>query len=217
MKKRIEIIIAMLIVFSMILITKSNAAIETKANSNSNAYIFTTQLNAYQLSYDMRNPTSSLGNNTLDPHLELSKDFGAWAYLGMSAYGTNGQMARLTGVYSDNIGQVDVVATPNITGVVQSDEIVATVVGSNATSNQYGNSKYLEILETGNYTANNTKGMAMAETKGWYSAANGEYSEGKPVLQRNTANTIGTWCYASYAYVHYRDEDQRYFRPVIWN
>ena len=217
MKKTIKIIILILILFSMILITKSNAAIETKANSNNSEYISTTQLNAYQLSYDMRNPTSSLGNNTLDPHLELSKDFGAWAYLGMSAYGTNGQMARLNGIYSESMDRVDVVATPNITGVVQSDEIVATVVGSNATSNKYGNSKYIEILETGNYTADNTKGMAMAETKGWYSAANGEYSEGRSVLQRNTNNTIGTWCYASYAYLHYRDENQRWFRPVIWN
>lgn len=216
MKKRIKIIIAMLIVFSMILITKSNAAIETKATSNSNVYICTTQLNAYQLSYDMRNPTSSLGNNTLDPHLELSKDYGAWAYLGMSAYGTNTKMAKISGIYPDNMGYSDVISTPNFTGVVQTREIVATVVGSNSTSNKYGNSKYLEILENGNHTADNTKGMAMAETKGWYSGKVVEYSGGS-VLLREKISTLGNYFDSSHIYEYKGDQDKEWFRPVIWN
>lgn len=218
MKKRIKIIIAMLMLFSMILITKSNAAIEIKPiGSTTTPYIHTTQLNAYQLSYDMRNPTSSLGNNTLDPHLQLSKDYGAWAYLGMSAYGTNGQMANISGIYPDNMGAADVVATPNITGVVQSDELVATTVGQNNTAIKYPSSKYLEILSNGNYTADNTKGMALGETKGWYTARNTEYSDTRPIIWRVTASTVGNWACFNYAYQHLGDVNTTWFRPVIWN
>lgn len=88
MKKIIRIIIITLILLTMFLLPKSKAAVECKESANYYMNLWT----AFNLFYDMRNPTSSLGINTLEPHLELNKDFGAWAYLGMSTYGTNTQM-----------------------------------------------------------------------------------------------------------------------------
>ena len=65
--------------------TASNAAIEIKPTSSVHNNI--TASTAYEYCYYMRAYSSSLGANSLDPHLALSADWGAVAYLGASGYG----------------------------------------------------------------------------------------------------------------------------------
>lgn len=210
MKKIIRIIIMVLILLTVILLTKSNAAIECKGENPS----FLGQLPAFKLFYDMRNPTSSLGINTLEPHLELNKDYGTWAYLGMSTYGNNGRMGGNS------------CSTPNATGIVVNtyqcgQEITAGIVdpfGESSIVQQYGNSKYLEKFDTTEFTIENTKGMALAETYGWYMNAN----DGHGVLSGiATIMRVGERNWSGRGLYDYLFTDSWggtcYARPVIWN
>ena len=45
---------------------------------------------SFDICYNLRNGDSTLGTNTLDPHLVTSLDWGAVAYLAQSRYGSNG-------------------------------------------------------------------------------------------------------------------------------
>lgn len=212
MKKSIKIIIIMLILLTIILVTRSNAAVETKPGTTTTHY----HKDAFLMSYDMRYPTSSLGNNTLDPHLELNKDYGAWVYLGMSAYGTNASNAVI-------VSRSYLSSTPNETGVIQRNGSTTHTAGiydinnSNEIVQKYGNTKYLEVFDTYNendFTVEKTKGMALAETKGWYGDPHGSGSETANIIVR--AGRGGGWDTPGYGY-KFSSSAIYYFRPVIWN
>lgn len=215
MKKSIKIIVAILIILMLMLATKSYAALECKQGGTKDTK---SQEAAFQLCYDMRDPTSSLGNNSLDSHLMLNKDFGAYAYLGMSAYGTNGAKTA----YS-NVGNF---TTPNYTGisnVIYSELTAGIYLPTGLTSTvvqKYGRSKYTEIFEE-NPNLESTKGMAIIETKGWYSAVqNKDYGgESTLVIYRNYYNSEGyNWGIRAYAYNNGGESDTKTnYRPVIWN
>lgn len=86
MKKKIKILITFILVISFLIAfnNKVNAAMEIKDGATG----YTTSLdNAYQYCYDLRNPTSTLAKNSLDPHLTLSADWSSMVYLGLSGYG----------------------------------------------------------------------------------------------------------------------------------
>ena len=169
----------------------------------------TNQEKAFQLCYDMRDPTSSLGNNSLDPHLQLNKDVGAYAYLGMSAYGTNGKRATINWNVAVNVEWT----TPNRTGIafymINDSEVTAGVIGSDSDLiKKYGTTTYTEMIDT-NLNIENTKGMALIETKNWHSS---EF--------RNTQGYKGIMRYnphQSYGYISQTELSTCYFRPVIWN
>lgn len=209
MKKSIKIIISILITFMLMLATKSYAALECKKNAK---MMLTTQEKAFQLCYDMRDPTSSLGNNSLDPHLMLNKDLGVYSYLGMSAYGTNGNLEHSVldqTVWSTTPSNLTGVLLPN--GNINSWATSGTLDGASIVQ-KYGKSKYLEIFNSGDYTIENTKGMAIIETKGWY---NSRYMQGindrAPVLARPTQ-------YSAYDYgITTTEASNLVVRPVIWN
>lgn len=207
MKKSIKIIVAILIILMLMLATKSYAAIECKKNSLSEK-MTTNQEKAFQLCYDMRDPTSSLGNNSLDPHLILNRDYGAYAYLGMSAYGSNGAITQIT--------STDGSISSNATGVLytwgQNYTITSGAYDGAEIIKKYGKTKYIEVFNE-NYTKENTKGMSIIETKGWY---NGNSAIGLDnnykVLIRNNAGNPG------YGYGRITETDYiQCFRPVIWN
>ena len=212
MNKSIKIIILAITLLSVAISTKSYAAVEAKGEDPINSA--KKQIDAYQICYDMRNPTSSLGNNNLDPHLSLSKDYSAWVYLGLSAYGTNGKKKKIDNNYWTT--------TVNKTGVMNrnarsSKEILATVIDPNNTSNiinKYGRTKYLEVLDTKNFNNNDTKGMALTEILGWYSTSTSisDDSEGFPAVI--TRESTDDW----YGY-NFKKEDisDRFVRPIIWN
>ena len=211
MKKSIKIIIAILIILILMLATKSYAALESKKGAST---ISANQINAYQLCYDMRDPTSSLGNNNLDPHLSLNKDYGAWAYLGMSAYGTNGGYVVI-------VDRTYLSATPNETGVILNNCDATYTAGTDNTDKtseivkKYGESKYLEVFDQNNgLTVENTRGMALIETKGWYKAPSTTLSYKGNGTRR--FGYTGGWNMVGYGY-GFNSGDNSKFRPTIWN
>ena len=124
MRKKIIIITTSLIILLMLSLyfsSISNAAIEIK--SGTTAHIGINASNAYQYCYDMRSSASTLGNNTLDPHLTLNADWGATVYLGASAYGNvrdnDGESITINGTTYNS-------TTNNITGVMNSGQFIIT-------------------------------------------------------------------------------------------
>ena len=215
MKKSIKTIINIFIILMLMLATKSYAALESKKGGTKDTK---EQEAAFQLCYDMRNPTSSLGNNSLEPHLQLNKDVGAYAYLGMSAYGTNGEKATY------NSGGFLYYTTPNYTGItdsVQKELTAGIYLPKGVTSSvvqKYGRNKYTEIFEE-KPNLENTKGMAILETKGWYNTHSTDYVSGWTVMYRDHYWISGsTYRYSAYGYGNGAESNTIiYYRPVIWN
>ena len=174
MKNKVKII-GILVMISLIAIcfsTISNAAIEVKPGTA--AHVNINPSTAYQYCYDMRSSTSTLGANTLDPHLILNADWGAVTYLGASTYG-NIRSANGTEVTIKDEKYYS--TTNNITGVMNMGNNLGTFTSSlidgaaknvNRTNLEKNiNTKYVETLPT-ECTIDGTKGQALAETAGWY-------------------------------------------------
>lgn len=204
-----------MLIFILLVATNVNAAIEIKPATTAHSNI--TASNSFEYCYNMRNPTSSLGNNTLDPHLTLNKDWGAVAYLGLSGYGT---VKSITGDSCTIDGTSYTTTNGNPTGVLNfgaSQTQTSTVrydTSEGSTGYPYRtkllenkNTEYVEIL-TGNTIAA-TKGQALTEIGGWFGSSysfpdNHTY----PVVLRTdilgSNSGPGTNNVATY-------------RPVIWN
>ena len=223
MKKKITIITISLIILLILGISFSsisNAAIEIKPETS---YHTTTATIAYQYCYDMRSSTSTLGNNTLDPHLSLNADWGAMAYLGASAYGS---VRSVVGKTVTGIGSYSYDSTTNnITGVMIhknetnfsypiSQFMSAYIAGGdaavsggndiNSNLTKYKNTKYVEIVPS--TSAADTKGMALGETSSWYGASVSATTKYAIFRRTNTFSVNGT-----------SRNDTGSYRPVIWN
>lgn len=162
MKKKIKLLIIFLLalIFIVCLNGKVNAAMEIKDGAS--AYQ-TNASDAYQMCYDLRNPTSTLSKNSLDPHLTLNADWAAAAYLGLSGYGgaTNNSATYTTG---NNSG---VRTWPGFgQRYYWTSSIYEEVSNSTSTeiSNLYKNmnTKYVEKLKAG---SEQKKGLGFDETK----------------------------------------------------
>lgn len=199
--------------------TISNGAVEIKPGGTVHTNVTISQ--AYEYCYNMRSGTSSLGNNSLDPHLSLNADWGAVAYLGVSPYGT---VRNRTGELIDDIGYT---TTGNITGVMNFGKTPTYVssLKTEATGNSYTEyrTKLTENLET-KYVENlksdadknieNYKGMALAETSRWYSSYH-EFNSTKPCFIRRDVFGFDVPNVTNIQYgLGY---DTVTFRPVIWN
>ena len=88
MKKKIKNLITFILVISFLIAfnNKVNAAMEIKDGATGYK-VSDPANNAFSMCYDLRNPTSTLAKNTLDPHLTLSADWASMLYLGLSGYG----------------------------------------------------------------------------------------------------------------------------------
>lgn len=225
MKKKITIITISLIAFLILGIcfsTISNAAVESKAGTN--RHMVEAGI-AYQYCYDMRSSTSTLGNNSLDPHLTLNADWGAMTYLGYSTYG---DCRNKTGVETNVNGTTYYSTTNNITGLMfnrtdqdLADWMSAYIEGqegnvdvSSSTSIIIANNKNTKYVEQipYNHTVENTLGMAITETGKWYdpsSASTVNLNKYYPILCRNMQSPCYVKTLARY--------DTAAYRPVIWN
>lgn len=213
MRGKIKIIGSLLLICLFILCfsTISNAAIEIKAGTTRHTNIDIST--AYQYCYDMRSATSTLGINSLDPHLSLNADWGATAYLGASTYGgvrsASGPTVKVNG--ANNFS-----TTNNITGVINlgaTNSFVSATKGSATYNhlkgiNSHIGTKYVEKLEIP-YTVENTRGMALAEIKGWYSITPATVSDGQPLLTRSKVFAT--------LYNNGAVNPNVTYRPVIWN
>ena len=223
---------------------KSYAAIEVKPSPAANADNVmrnTSVSNSYLLCQNMTKKGESLYGATVLPHLTTNTDWGAVSYLSNSIYGTN-SAGKNTGT-KVTIDGVDYYSTTgNNSGVMnwgvncyntqiytQTSSLITAYVNDSSKSNAKNNvtelenaaknnSRFVNIVNTGSLTVNNTLGMAIAETSGYnwdqwrWSAQSVDY----PITMRQGLFGFyvgdyggGTTSGASSGYAT--------FRPVIWN
>lgn len=219
-KKEKLLIATIIIAIITILPTISKAGMQINGGT---AWVNVTVSQSYQLCQDLKNSDSTLGSNSLDPHLTLNKDWGAVAYLSLSQYGTvttsNGPMITVD-------GKSRYTTTGNATGVLDfgvKRTQTSSLMGGNSTSytstlkNNLG-TKYVENLPD-TPTVENTKGQAFYETKNW----NKTISSGYPVVSGPVGirfHVIGFDSHDpefSYDEGDGKNRSHVTFRPVIWN
>lgn len=211
MKRKVIVISILAIIASLSIATVSNAAIQIKPTKG-NIHTDISASQSYQYCYDMRNASSSLGVNNLDPHLTLNKDWGAAAYLAISAYGTTRSQDGIS-VAIDGYGYFS--TTGNVTGVMNMANGTKYVyTASMASVSEYydmqniinnKNTKYVEIISSTAATA--TKGYALGETQGWYNSGISNVEKSHTCARSGILGAIGTTGNRGIAT----------FRPVIWN
>lgn len=211
MKEKIKYINIIMILTILLLTIKSNAAMEIKPGTS--AWTNITVSESYQQCYDLRNSDTTLGKNTLDPHLTLNSDWATVSYLAASAYGKidgNDYGSRTLidgGAYNTTTG--------NASGVInfgnyftQTSSIYqnrSNVYIGNLTNNK--DSKYVESIDDIT-SIDNTKGKAIAEVKNWFGATS--YTPMTIVLRRAI---FGNWDSGGNG----NADSGITFRPVIWN
>lgn len=208
---------------NVLLVNNSNAAIQVVPTTTPHRSI--SMNDAFQYCYDMRYQSSTLGNNSLDPHLSTARDWAAVSYLGLSSYGTvrtqNGDNIQIESRNNHT-------TTGNISGVMNFGHNAAlggnqyTYVSNRVDehSNDKGtttklyldsNQKYVDVVE---FTGN-TIGTAMGETRGWYSSANGYsgYADHVSFYRIGVVGFSNTNDGESYG----NGGSSTTYRPAIWN
>ena len=245
MRKKL-LILNILFLLLIAIAQKSYAAIEVKpspaANSN-NVMRNTSVSNSYLLCQNMTKKGESLYGATVLPHLTTNTDWGAVSYLSNSIYGTN-SAGKNTGT-KVTIDGVDYYSTTgNNSGVMnwgvncyngnlwtQTSSLITAYVNDSSTSNAKNNvtelenaaksnSRFVNIVNTGSLTVNNTLGMAIAETSGYnwdqwhWSAQYVDY----PITMRQGlfGFSVGYDIY-DFDTTSGASSDRATFRPVIWN
>ena len=205
MKKILSIILIFLLLISINIMSYAGVQI---SEENPGTDWKPTATNAYQVCYDMRYPTSSLGDNTLDPHLMLNADWGAMLYLGASAYGGISSSSA-TSSTGNETGVKDIQGTGGY--LYTSSNIEGGTVHAYF-ANIYNNkgTRYVETLPK-NKTKENTSGLAISETSQWYGGNYGYSFSGVNTILIRTA----LFGYTSDGY--YGKANNCKFRPVIWN
>ncbi|MBP3255349.1 MAG: hypothetical protein J6M60_02520 [Clostridia bacterium] len=206
---------------NVLLVNNSNAAIQVVPTTSPHRSI--SMNDAFQYCYDMRYQSSTLGNNSLDPHLSTARDWAAVAYLGLSSYGT----VRAQNGDNIQIESRNHTTTGNISGVMNFGHNAAlggnqyTYVANRiverpqngSVSKLYLNTynKYVDVL---NLPGKNI-GMADGETAGWYSsAASSSTWDDHVVLVR-----MGTFGYTNdpTPVTYGEANNATTYRPAIWN
>ena len=217
-----ELIIILLFIAILIPINCSAVYIEIKPNTTAARQLTISEV--YDLCKDLKNADTTLGNNNLDPHLTLNRDWGALAYLGMSVYG------GITDVYSSS-------STGNNTGVMKLSDygsFTASILDG-VTSNsdiarliEDQDTKYVEKLPS-EYTAENTRGQALYELVGKWGLNLAIVNSTYPTVLRSSfwSSTRVQGCYSTKTtssvkketlYTIYSTTGGSFaFRPVIWN
>ena len=212
MKRKVIVISILAIIASLSVATVSNAAIQIKPTKG-NVHTEISASQSYQYCYDMRNASSSLGVNNLDPHLTLNKDWGAAAYLAISAYGIVRSNSAGNSVTIDNYGYFS--TTGNGNGIMNMGNTRYVYTASMGSVYEYydmqniidnKNTKYVEIISSTGATA--TKGCALGETQSWYNNGLNNVVASHTCARDGILGAIGT---------PGNRVNSITFRPVIWN
>lgn len=221
MKRIIYMITSFIIVISISIVSnKIFGAMEIKAGTKNFCNVTVSQ--SYQICLDLKDSTSTLGANTLDPHLIKNSEWGAVAYLQHSRYGANGNNVTTTtgnssGVYNlngytqtaslfenrNNKSTVEINSNASVNGIWKLNLEVGT---------ENVSTKYIDVLPA-LPNKENTAGMAIAETAGWYGATQGYVNANSPVQIRDSL-------FGSSYNINYGSggaNSNVTFRPVIWN
>ena len=213
-----KIIICLIIFIGIIAIANfSNAGLEVKEGTS--AYTSVNISESFDICYNLRDGTSTLGNCNLDPHLATSLDWGAVAYLAQSRYGANS--SSVSNNTTENKSGV-----MNMSGWTQTATLFESrnKTSGNATSYRYrleealqddNMKKYVDVISN-TVDTDTTKGRAIAETANWYGASysynNGNNTD-NPLIIRDGA--FGVNAYNPNTSGQARPDVT--FRPVIWN
>lgn len=212
-----KIIVCLIIFIGIIAIANfSNAGLEIKEGTS--AYTSVNISESFDICYNLRDGTSTLGNCNLDPHLATSLDWGAVAYLAQSRYGANS-----SNVSNNTTGNKSGVM--NLNGLTQTATLFESrnKTSGGATSYRYrleealqddNMKKYVDVISN-TVNADTTKGRAIAETANWY-GANYAYNNANntdyPLIIRDSAFGV-----VSNYYSTGQASSSVTFRPVIWN
>ena len=236
MKKRKQILIMVIIFLLIVLLpTITKAGIESKPGTT--AWTNISVSDAYGLCYDLNSGGSTLGDCNLDPHLALNKDWGAVAYLAVSGYGAvttaTGPSISIDGMegYYTTTGNITGVINLGKTAYTYTSGSIAVGLEEDSKNNQYRtnliknkDTRYVEILpDAGKETAENTKGMAIVETNGWFGSKS-SYGPTTGVAMVVRCQGVLVF-YGGYGYDNGRvsasfdgsAQNRFTFRPVIWN
>ena len=213
-----KIIVCLIIFIGIIAIANfSNAGLEIKEGTS--AYTSVNISESFDICYNLRDGTSTLGNCNLDPHLATSLDWGAVAYLAQSRYGANS-----SNVSNNTTGNKSGVM--NMNGYTQTATLFESrnKTSGNAASYRYrleealqddNMKKYVDVISN-TVDADTTKGRAIAETKNWYGASysyNNANNTDYPLIIRDSAFGVS---YNNNSGNGQARSDLT-FRPVIWN
>lgn len=229
-----KIIFSIILLCILILLTNNNSYAAVAINGGT-VWNNITASSSYAACYNMRNGTSStLGTNTLEPHLTLNSDWGAVAYLAISDFGavtsSTGPSVTLTTSNSPTEGTYTS-STGNASGVMNfgtnhtQTSSLYNGIGGTSTTNLTNNIEtiYVETLSTTN-TTSTTKGQAFAETSGWF-GSNGTSNVYYPTSSYYVAIRVGYNFYNPLSSDYYSygsggkggGYSDYTFRPVIWN
>lgn len=213
-----KIIVCLIIFIGIIAIANfSNAGLEIKEGTS--AYTSVNISESFDICYNLRDGTSTLGNCNLDPHLATSLDWGAVAYLAQSRYGANS-----SNVSNNTTGNKSGVM--NMNGYTQTATLFESrnKTSGNAASYRYrleealqddNMKKYVDVISN-TVDADTTKGRAIAETKNWYGASysyNNANNTDYPLIIRDSAFGVNY----NYNINNGQARSDLTFRPVIWN
>ena len=218
MNKIRKIMIFILLFVSIISIANfSQAGVEMKEGTT--AYTSVNISESFDICYNLRDGTSTLGNCDLDPHLATSLDWGAVAYLAQSRYGGNS-----SSISSNTTGNKSGVM--NMNTWTQTATLFESRNKNSTNAKQYrfrleeaiadsNLSKYVDVISN-TVDVDTTKGRAMAETINWYGAnynfQNSTNSD-VPIIIRDSL--FGVYYYGGYTAG--QANASLTFRPVIWN
>ena len=207
MKTKKQLIVGIIALLMLLIPTISKANMEIKPGTTTWANITVSE--AYEACRDLDMGGSSLGTNGLDPHLALSKDWGAVAYLAVSVSGGVTSTTTQTGPKVTVDNREYTTTTGNLTGVMDFGKTLTYVSSAHETGletagtndkNNYRtklikdkNTRYVELLPT-TATVEGTKGMAIVETQGWFRSGMQYCSEGYPMEIRSGVLGCTDYC-----------------------
>lgn len=195
----------------------SNAGVEIKEGTTPYTSINISE--SFDICYNLRDGTSTLGTCDLDPHMATSLDWGAVAYLAQSRYGGN-SLSVTTNTTGNKSGVMNLGSYTQTATIFESRSKTST----NATSYRYrleealadaNLSKYVDVISN-TVDADTTKGRAIAETKNWYGATysfNNTNNTDYPIIIRDSLFGVSN----TYSNTTGQAHSSLSFRPVIWN
>ena len=169
---------------------------------------------AYDFCRNLNTTYSVLGTDQLDAHLVLNKDWGAVAYLAISAYGkvTTSTGPSVSG-HTSTTGNMGKTWTVTSAGHITGLETAPNAVEFRQSLIENKDTKYVELLPASE-NVTNTKGMAISETGMWPISSSYYYCKAQtPILYRRDVLGFG----GLYGTDTGGPSDSSTFRPAIWN
>lgn len=196
----------------------SHAGVEIKEGTA--AYTSVNISESFDICYNLRDGSSTLGTCSLDPHLGTSLDLGAVAYLAQSRYGANSSnvstnttgnksgIMNISGGYTQTATLFESRNKTSDSAKTYRYRLEEAIADANLR-------KYVDVIPN-TVDVNTSRGRAMAETINWYGSSynfRNETNSDYPIIIRDSLFSLLN---PGYNYVGQANPNVT-FRPVIWN